>query len=210
VRHTDGVSDPDPLLDRPVWAPRWLPSIDDAGQVRVLRWVLTAVLVAGVGACVVQGADRPADPELGDAPASELAARVGTVMAEIVTGTGQVLELCLLHADDPDQRSRGLKEVADLDGYDGMLFSNDGPVENQFVMIDTVMPLSISWWQADGAFLAMTDMVPCAEDDPDACTRYSAGGPYLHAIEVPQGDVSGAGIDDASRLQVGAEGCQPA
>lgn len=56
---------PDPLLDRPEWAPRWLPSIDDDRQVRLLRWALGIVLAAGLLACVTEGANSPPDPELG-------------------------------------------------------------------------------------------------------------------------------------------------
>lgn len=210
MRHTGGVSDRDPLLDRPSWAPAWLPSIDDPVQVRALRWVLMAVFAAGVAAGVVQGADRPADPVLAEAPASELAARFGTILVEIVTGTGDVVELCLLHADDPEERSRGLEAVSDLEGHDGMLFSHDAPVEDPFVMIDTVLPLSVTWWQVGGAFLSATEMVPCTEQDPDACTRYPATGPYLHAVVVPQGSLVGAGVDASSQLRVGVDGCEPA
>lgn len=207
------VSASDPLLDRPAWAPRWLPSIDDDRQVRVLRWVLGIVFAAGLTACITENADSPADPELGAAtPAeavSDLANAFGTIMVEIVTGTGEVLELCLLHADQPAERSRGLMQVTDLDGHDGMLFDNPAPVESQFVMINTVMPLSITWWQDGGAYLAGTDMTPCTEADPAACTRYPPGGPYRHAIEVPRGALADAGIDPSATLRVGQPSCTP-
>lgn len=213
------MSDPNPLLQRPSWAPGWIPSIDDDRQVRLLQWFLTVIFVAGLTACVVEGADSPADPELGTVEgatsspvttgSSPLASHFGTVMVEIVTGAGEFLELCLLHADTPEERSRGLMQVTDLEGHDGMLFSNDAPVENQFVMINTVMPLSITWWRADGSLLSETRMTPCTEADPQACTRYPAGGPYLHAIEVPQGSLDAAGIDASSRLRVGPTGCTP-
>ena len=199
-----------PLLQRPAWAPRWVPSIDDTDRIQVLRWCLIAVFAAGLAACVVESANSPADPELGASPASALAARFGTVLVEIVTGAGDVIELCLLDADDPEERSRGLMEVTDLEGHDGMLFRNDAPVENRFVMIDTVLPLSITWWHEDGSFVSATDMTPCTEEDPDACPRYPAAGPYREAIEVPQGALADAGIDESSRLLVGDRGCAPA
>ena len=210
---------PDPLLDRPAWAPRWLPSIDDDRQVRILRWALGAVFAAGLTACITEGANLPADPELG-APAvtidgsgngtgSGLAATFGTIVVDIVTGTGQVLNLCLLHADDAAERSRGLMEVSDLEGYDGMLFSNETSVENQFIMVNTVMPLSITWWQDGGAFRSATDMTPCTEADPADCARYPSGGPYRYAIEVPQGALATAGIDETASLRVGGEACSP-
>ncbi len=209
---TGSVSVRNPLLDPPAWAPAWLPSIDDDRQLRVFRWIIGAVFAAGLAACVVQGADSPADPELGAAPTgsdASLAAQFGTILVDIVTGTGQALELCLLHADDPGERTQGLMQVTDLQGYDGMLFSNDTSVENRYVMIDTVMPLSITWWQDGGAFRSGTDMVPCTESDPNACARYAATGPYRYAIEVPQGSLADAGIDESARLEIGAEGCTP-
>ena len=199
----------DPLLDRPEWAPAWVPSIDDERGVKILRWVLYAVFAAGLMACVTEGANSPADPELGVAPPSALAARFGTIMAEIVTGTGQVLELCLLHADQAPEREQGLKQVTDLEGHDGMLFSNEGSVDTPFLMTDTVVPLSITWWQDGGAFRSSTDMVPCTEPDPSTCTSYPPGGPYRYAIEVPEGALAAAGIDESARLQVGAEACTP-
>jgi hypothetical protein len=59
------VSPADPLLDRPNWAPEWLPTIDDLDGMRWLRTAIGVVLVAGLLAFVARGADQPADPVLG-------------------------------------------------------------------------------------------------------------------------------------------------
>lgn len=200
----------DVLLDRPSWAPSWIPSIDDVRQVRMLRWALAAVFAAGLAACVARGADNPADPVLGEVrPAGALAARFGTVIVDLVTAAGQAVTLCLLDANDSDERGQGLMGVTDLGGYDGMLFRHDGEVESQFVMIGTPMPLSITWWRADGLFRSGTDMTPCIDEAPDECARYAAGGPYRWAIEVPQGALADAGLGEESRLTVGETGCVP-
>lgn len=174
---------------------------------KLLRWLLITVFVVGLGSCVVESADSPADPELGPPVDSALAARFGTVLVEIVRGSGEVLELCLLHADTAAERSRGLMEVTDLEGHDGMLFSNDAPVDNPYVMIDTVMPLSITWWQADGSFVSTTDMTPCTEANPQDCPRFPPAGPYQFAVEVPQGAID---VGDGSRLHVRDQSCTPA
>lgn len=208
----------DPLLDPPPWAPSWLPTIDDVRGARVLRWLVTAVFLAGVAACVTEGADSPADPELGaatiDAPTSapasvpgSLAAQFGTVAAQLVALSGEVLELCLLHADTVEERSTGLMQVTDLEGHDGMLFSTEEPVEGAFYMYRTVLPLTISWWGGDGAFVSRADMVPCGSEDPAACERYPAGGPYRYAVEVVQGDPLAARFEPGARLQVGTDAC---
>lgn len=200
----------DPLLDRPSWAPRWVPSVDDMRQRRRFRWLLTAVLAAGLAACVAKGADAPADPELG-APVTTtteavlgLAARFGTVLVELATSSGEVLALCLLHADTPEERSRGLMEVTDFEGVDGMLFSNPAPVTNEFYMFNTPTPLTISWWGADGSFVSATDMAPCLGVDAAACERYGAGAPWLYAIEVPQGSLDPAAAPGATLTVGGA------
>lgn len=176
---------PDRLLDRPRWAPAWL-SIDDVRAMRWFRWMVGLVFAAGAAACVVESADRPADPVLEEP--SGLAAKFGTILVDVLTASGEALELCLLHADVPEERARGLMEVTDLEGHDGMLFSFDTDVQSNFVMIDTVTPLTISWWAADGSFVSSTDMEPCTEADDGDCARYPAAAPYRYAIEVFQGE----------------------
>lgn len=192
------MSDRDPLLDRPRWLPRWFPTIDDVRAVRWLRRALWVVFVAGLASCVVESADSPADPEL-EGAVSGLAQEFGTVIVELMTTSGEVLELCLLHADVPEERSQGLMGVTDLERHDGMLFSWDEDVQSNFVMVDTVTPLTISWWEADGTFVSSTDMTPCTEANDAECTRYPAAGPYRYAIEVFQGELPeaapGATID---------------
>lgn len=209
IGQTDEVSEPEPLLDRPAWAPTWLPSIDDVRSMRLLRWVLGLVFAAGVAACVVESADSPADPVLEDASSpSALAAQFGTVLVELVSASGEVLELCLLHADVPAERSQGLMGVTDLEGHDGMLFSFDEDTQSNFVMIDTVTPLTISWWAADGTFVSGTDMEPCTEDSDADCTRFPAAEPYRYAIEVFQGDRPEAAEGAIIAVQSGSS-CTP-
>lgn len=207
----------DPLLDPPAWAPSWLPSIDDVRGARLLRWLVTAVFVAGVTAGVTEGADSPADPELGTAttdapgqaaePPGSLAERFGTVAAQLVALSGDVLELCLLHADTIEERSTGLMQVTDLEGHDGMLFSTEEPSDGAFYMYRTLLPLTISWWDGDGAFVSRADMVPCESEDPATCERYPAGGPYRFAIEVVQGAPLASTFEPGARLQVGTDAC---
>lgn len=212
--HTDHVRDP--LLDPPSWAPSWLPTVDDVRGARLLRWLVTAVFVAGVAACVTEGANSPADPELGTvapetsatAPDGDgLAERFGTVAAQLVGLSGEVLELCLLHADTAEERSTGLMQVTDLEGHDGMLFSMEEARTGSFYMYRTLLPLTIGWWDAEGAFVSRAEMVPCESEDPAACERYPAAGPYRHAIEVVKGDPLADRFEAGVRLQVGTEGC---
>jgi uncharacterized membrane protein (UPF0127 family) len=207
---------PDPLLDPPSWAPSWLPTVDDVVGFRVLRWIVSAVFVAGLAGCVTESADRPADPTLAAPPATaavpepepgSLAARFGTVAARLVALSGEVLELCLLHADTLEERSEGLMQVTDLEGHDGMLFSSDEVVDGPFYMFRTLLPLTISWWDGEGGFVSRTDMVPCESEDPAACERYPPAGPYRWAIEVVQGSPVAERFEPGTRLEVTGDAC---
>lgn len=53
---------PESLLDAPWWVADWLPNVDDERSIRRLRRMVWAVLLAGLLAFVVRGADQPADP----------------------------------------------------------------------------------------------------------------------------------------------------
>lgn len=207
----------DPLLDPPSWAPTWLPTIDDVRGARLLRWLVTAVFLAGVAACVTEGADSPADPELGAATTDaapdptgavgSLAERFGTVAAQLVAVSGEVLQLCLLHADTTEERSSGLMQVTDLEGHDGMLFSTAEPSDGAFYMYRTLLPLTIAWWDGEGAFVSRADMAPCESEDPAGCERYPPAGPYRFAVEVVQGAPLAARFEPGARLQVGTDAC---
>jgi uncharacterized membrane protein (UPF0127 family) len=177
----------DDLLDKPSWAPAWAPSADDERSVRWLRWLLVAVFVAGLAACVARGADEPDDPAF-----AGLTESFGTASIEVRAPDGTVRPLCLLHAESDAERARGLMEVTDLEGFDGMLFRFPTDTTSRFYMRNTPMPLSIAFVAADGTFVSSTDMAPC--DDTEGCPLYDATGPYRFAIEVPRGDLPSMGL----------------
>lgn len=101
-------------------------------------------------------------------------------------------------ADEPALRSRGLMGVTDLGSLDGMLFSWGGDVVNsRFTMRNTLLPLHIVFFDADGAFVSSRDMVPCQVED---CPTYGSAGPYAYAIEFPAGTV--VSTDDRLELDL--------
>lgn len=227
----DDPAAPDPLLDAPSWAPSWLPTVDDLRGTRMLRWMVGIVFFAGLAACVSRGADSPADPVLGprpsstlapsggtssgaDAPsgagdtATELAAIFGTVLGELVSASGELLELCLLRADTAEERSRGLMGVTDLRGHDGMVFVNDTTVASSFYMFDTQLPLTVAWWDETGAFVSATDMDPCESEDPAACPRHPPAGPYRLALEVEQGSSVARAFAPGASLRLTGDACR--
>ena len=97
-----------------------------------------------------------------------------SVIIEVTQPDGSVVEWCVLLADTPQNRARGLMEVDSLGDYDGMLFSFDGESFGSFYMLQTRIPLSIAFIAADGSFVSSTDMEPCPDDDDDPpCPRYA-------------------------------------
>lgn len=61
-----------------------------------------------------------------------------------------------------------------------------------FGMRDTLMPLDIWWFAADGTLLGSTEMTPCPADP---CTAYGSPGEVAHALETPAGEVEFAPRD---------------
>jgi uncharacterized membrane protein (UPF0127 family) len=134
----------------------------------------------------------------------------GEVEVRIVEGPdGEPVVICVLVADSPAQRARGLMEVTDLGGYDGMLFRFEDDSDGGFWMKDTVLPLSIAYLDADGAVVSTADMDPCP--DGDQCPSYPADGPYRMALEVTQGGLDPLGLTEgsAARLEVTDAPCRP-
>ena len=183
------------------------------------RWLRTllaiALLLAGLGvwAFLLRGADGPADPTLGE-PVG--AARPGDPARVPLEGFDELavsvdtergsLAWCLLAALTQAQRARGLMEVTDLQGYDGMVFVYEDDVQNGFFMRNTPTPLSIAWIAADGSVVGTADMEPC--EDREGCPTYPAPAPYRYAIEVVQGRLPDLGITEGSTVLVGGS-CAP-
>jgi uncharacterized membrane protein (UPF0127 family) len=176
-----------------------------------VRRAVWTVLVAGLLAFVVRGADRPADPHLA---AGRLAgtgrrplAGFGEAGFEVTTAEGTVLDWCALLAATEASRERGLMDQVDLRGYDGMVFRFDAPTAAQFYMFHTRIPLSIAFFDQRGTFVSASDMAPCPASDPGACPTFPAAKPFVQAIEVPEGGLGRLGIGPGSRLAVTDGAC---
>jgi hypothetical protein len=126
---------------------------------------------------------------------------VGESAASITGADGSVRTCCLLVATDPEARRRGLMEVTDLRGYQGMVFVWDADSSGGFWMRDTPMALSIAFFAADGAYVGSYDMEPCG--DSSRCRVYPAPGTYRFALEVGRGGLATLGVGPGSRLALG-------
>ena len=106
------------------------------------------------------------------------------VAATVTAADGTVCEVCLWLAATPERRSLGLMGVTDLGAADGMAFRYDERHTTQFWMKNTLLPLSIAFFAADGAYLDAFDMEPCVTA---VCERYPTPADFLVAVETVQG-----------------------
>lgn len=198
---------------------------------RLVRLTLVVVVLVVVGTLVVVVlADRLGgdDPEVGvpgTAPAAtddgdRADAWAGRVLPAgfdeaLVTITdadadGETCEVCVLTARTSAARAQGLMGVDDpgLGGYDGMLFEYDDEVRGSFWMRNTLLSLSIAFFDDDGELVSTDDMEPCPDDVADGdCPRHPAAGPYRYALEVVQGGLDEILVAPGSTLEVTARSC---
>lgn len=186
-----------------------------------------------------RGADRPADPEIASQgptgssstnppdtsssgastsapqPTSTVGAEDGRqppdgfdeIPFTITTAEGTAIDWCALLADDEASRAQGLMGESDLLGYDGMVFRFPEPSEGRFFMRNVAVPLSIAFFDAAGELVSVGDMAPCP--DEDGCPTYGADGPYLHALEVPEGGMAALGVTPGAVLSFPGGACPP-
>jgi uncharacterized membrane protein (UPF0127 family) len=139
---------------------------------------------------------RPPPPP---APARRPLPGFGEVAFRTTAADGRTFDGFALLADDGPSRSQGLMEQTDLRGYDAMVFRFESPSRGEFYMRNTRIPLSIAFFDAAGRFVSSADMEPCP-DEVRECPTYGAARPYLHAIEVPAGELGRMGIGPGAVL----------
>ena len=87
-----------------------------------------------------------------------------TAMVEITKADGTVCEVCMWLADSGGERGQGLMGVTSLGTPEGMAFVREEPTAGSFFMFQTVTPLSIAWFGADGSLVSTSDMDPCLSE----------------------------------------------
>ena len=147
---------------------------------RSLGLALTVALLAGVG-CGPRGSHS------------------GLPRGTLFLGPDRV-ELHVEIAETESARQRGLMGRTTLDRDAGMAFLFSGPVQVGFYMKDTLIPLSIAFWDQTSAIVAILDMTPC-HDEP--CPDYFARRPFVGAVEANRGFFAdhGIGIGDEVELE---------
>jgi len=119
-------------------------------------------------------------------------------IAEVAVGD---IELRVWVADNPTERSQGLRQVEELPAeIDGMLFVWENPTSAVFVMEDTLIPLDVWFFDQEGALTGTHAMTPCT-DEP--CATYPTPGPVRWALETPLGVVE---LGEGDRLSTSPSG----
>jgi uncharacterized protein len=108
-------------------------------------------------------------------------------------------EIAVEIADTDDERAVGLMGRTSLPADAGMLFVYPGPTEGAYWMKDTLIPLSIAFYDMDGTILRILDMEPCRRDP---CPVYDPGVRYAGALEVNQGAFERWGVREGDRLEL--------
>jgi uncharacterized membrane protein (UPF0127 family) len=102
-------------------------------------------------------------------------------------------------ADEGFERRVGLMGRTNLPAGAGMAFLFDQPTAGSFWMKDTLIPLSIAFWNESGAIVAILDMEPCPDDE---CPSYDPGVDFVGALEVNQGFFDEHRIDVGDRVRL--------
>jgi uncharacterized protein len=121
----------------------------------------------------------------------------------IIHGDQGPVSVAVEEADSPAERGQGLMGRTSLGDNEGMIFTfgdvTDGPVTSEFWMKDTLIPLSVAFWDEDGRIVGIRDMDPCT-DDP--CPTYGSPEPYVGALEVNDGFFTEHGVTTGDRIEL--------
>jgi hypothetical protein len=116
----------------------------------------------------------------------------------IATADGEK-EIAVEIADTADERALGLMGRTSLSEDAGMIFVYPEPTEGGYWMKNTLIPLSIAFYDVDGKILRILDMEPCRRDP---CPVYDPRVRYIGALEVNQGAFERWGVREGDRLEL--------
>jgi hypothetical protein len=124
----------------------------------------------------------------------------------LITTAGEDVELSIEVADDEAERARGLMLRRALPDNAGMVFLYPEPTEGSFWMKNTLIPLSIAFFDDEGTILRILDMEPCREDP---CPLYTPGVAFTGALEVNRGAFARLGVLEGDQIELLGIGAEP-
>jgi uncharacterized membrane protein (UPF0127 family) len=156
-------------------------------MIDALRWVRPAAVL--LLAAVLAGCVRTQQPEPPGPPRGVLK----------ISGEGPRVRVSVEIAETAEAKTRGLMGRTSLPENAGMVFLEEEPVLSGFWMKDTLIPLSIAFWDEEGRIFNILDMEPCLED---TCPTYEPGGAWVGAVEVNQGFFEEHGVEVGDRAEL--------
>ncbi len=117
----------------------------------------------------------------------------------VIEGQGGSVEVPVEIADTPEEQTVGLSGRPELDSDAGMVFLVEEPAVTSFWMKDTLIPLSIAFWDEQGRIHTILDMQTCPDD---SCPSYFARRPWSGALEVNQGFFADHGVEVGDQARV--------
>jgi uncharacterized protein len=102
-------------------------------------------------------------------------------------------------ADTQATRARGLMGRRELPADTGMIFVFPTDSTSAFWMKDTLIPLSIAFYDESGRIVRILDMEPCTRDP---CARYDPEASYRGALEVNRGAFERWGVREGDVLRL--------
>lgn len=117
---------------------------------------------------------------------------------EVTTDSGTV-DLKVEIAANGRARSVGLMNRPRLGQDSGMVFLFGTPTSSSFWMKDTLIPLSIAFWDRSGRILRVLDMEPCRADP---CPFYYPEVTYVGAVEANLGWFADHGVGTGHRVKL--------
>ncbi len=164
---------------------------------------MIALLLLGVGGFLIDGANRPANPYLlpANGQVREAAlSRFGAVTLSITPASGAPRSVCTLEAGTPAEQQQGLMGVRSLGSFAGMTFVFPSPSSVLFYMKNTLIPLSLAWFDPSGTYIGSAYMALCPTGT--VCPTYAAGRSFSLAVEVPAGRLGALGIGPGSSVHL--------
>lgn len=117
----------------------------------------------------------------------------------ILEGEGDPVLITVEVADTPEQHGFGLMFRESLPEDSGMAFIFFGDQTGGFWMKNTLIPLSIAFFDIDGTIVRILDMEPCKADP---CKIYDPHATYRGALEVNQGAFDEWGITEGDTISI--------
>ena len=155
------------------------------------RFLTASILVLTLAGCssAATPASKTVQPDLASL-------EYETIVLEAPDGGSIMLNVEM--ADTPERRQQGLMHRESLDPGTGMLFAFDAEQTLNFWMKNTLIPLDIIFFDASGAFVSATSMVPCKADP---CPYYASEQPSEWALEVPAGFIEKARVGEGWHIK---------